>query len=136
MDAFFYGLYMDEDVLRSLNIEPKVPRVARIDGFDLDLRGAVKAIPCAGQSVWGIIFELSQADVHRMYSGPKTRLYTPSVVRARTDQGEELAVTCYNQVEDATAEFNVDYFEKLMPVMEKANLPPEYVRHIQSKRSS
>ncbi len=35
IDAFFYGLYMDADLLWSLDIEPEDPRVARIDGYRL-----------------------------------------------------------------------------------------------------
>lgn len=126
-DAFFYGLYMDADLLRSLGIVASNARVARIDDFELDLRGAVKVLPKKGKSVWGVIFELSKPDLNKMYSGPKTKAYQPSQVRAVTTGGETLEVGCYNQPEDPGALFNSAYMAKLIPAMEKAGLPSEYV---------
>lgn len=89
-DAFFYGMYMDDEFLRSLDVQAENARVARIDDFELDLRGAVKALPKKGKSVWGIVFELSKDDLKKMYSGPKTKAYQPGTVQAVTTTGQTL----------------------------------------------
>lgn len=134
IDAFFYGLYMDADLLRSLNIKPENPRVARVDGYRLDLRGAVKALPQEGERVWGIIFRLPQEDLDKMYGGPKTKLYKREEMLAVTEDGQAITVGCYNQPEDSSAAFNSEYCDQLIPAMRKAGLPSEYIDTIHASR--
>ena len=34
-DVFFYGLYMDEEILKSKNIEPRNKQIAVANGYEL-----------------------------------------------------------------------------------------------------
>lgn len=133
-DVFFIGLYMDAELLGSLGVEPREPRVARLDGHDLDLRGAVKALPQPDQSVWGVVYRLTDAELETLYSGPKTKLYQPGTVEVTTEDGQTLTLVCYNQPEDPSAPFNVDYCDKLIPAMKRAGLPASYIELIRTRR--
>ena len=38
VNIFFYGLFMDMGVLQQRGLAPRHPQVARLDGYDLDIR--------------------------------------------------------------------------------------------------
>lgn len=131
IDGFFYGLYMDPDILSSLDIYPTESRMACIQGYGIDVRGLVKAIPEKGKTVWGMVFKLSPENLHKMYSGEKTSAYRPEQMRAITIRGENIPVTCYNVPPDHSAGLNTDYLEKLILSAKKLGLPPNYIDELE-----
>lgn len=130
-EGFFYGLYMDSDLLVKSGYNPTHPQLACLDGFRIDLRGPIKLIPDSGKSAWGMVFTLPEADLHAMYSGPNTRDYQPCTMMAKTPDGSVVRVRCYNRDPIAGAEFNREYLDKLIVVARKANLPEEYIRELE-----
>jgi hypothetical protein len=133
-DAFFYGLYMDVELLRSLGTNPQEPTLARLPGYRLELRGAVKALPQPGKSVWGVISKLTGRELDSLYSSPATRAYRPVPLVAITIAGLEVPVTCYNQPVDPSAALNATYLDKLLGVCRKIGLPADYVAELEDLR--
>jgi hypothetical protein len=133
-DAFFYGLYMDVELLRSLGTKPQEPTVARLPDHRLDLRGSVKALPERGKSVWGVISKLSRTELESLYSGAATSSYRPVDLVAITLAGVEVPVRCYNQPVDPAAELNITYLEKLLGVCRKLGFPADYLAELQGLR--
>jgi hypothetical protein len=131
MDGFFYGLYMDSDLLLGMGLKPANPRIAELKGFRLDLYGSVKVVSDPSKSVWGMVLSLSDEDLHTMYSGPKTKAYRAFKVSVHASDGTELPVQCYNQEATPEAPFNREYLEKLISTVYKLGLPGEYVRDLE-----
>ena len=83
VDAFFYGLFMDADLLRESGGAPTNPRRARVDGY---------------------------AELDRLYGGPGLDQYRPEAVLAQPVDGPATPALCYNLIAAPAAhERNSEY---------------------------
>jgi hypothetical protein len=53
VDGFFYGLYMDLEILREAGVAPASPRRAYVDGFALRIGQRATLLPSAGARAYG-----------------------------------------------------------------------------------
>lgn len=132
IDVFFYGLFMDEDLLRSRGVTPTNLRPGSVSGFQLRIGNRATLVPAQSDRVFGLVASLSHADLERLYSEPSVSAYRPEAVLAALSTGEVLAALCFNLPEPPSAgERNVDYASKLRSLAERLNFPADYVASIQ-----
>jgi len=132
VEGFFYGLYMDPGLLTSLGFEPIESRVAKLDGYELDLHGLAKIIPKSDSTVWGMLTKLRRSDLDAMYAFETTKAYKATAVEVTTADDAAVSVVCYNVPADDGAEFNREYLEKLVEVAKKMKLPGHYLQRLVS----
>jgi len=53
VEVFFYGLFMDEELLRGKGLEPEGGEIAAIDGFALRIGQRAALVPTPGAKVYG-----------------------------------------------------------------------------------
>ncbi|MEM6988368.1 MAG: hypothetical protein AAF499_17775, partial [Pseudomonadota bacterium] len=70
VDGFFYGLFMDVDVLRRQDVVADNPRRAFLDGFALRLGDRATLVPACGERVYGMVLALCHADLDGLYGAP------------------------------------------------------------------
>lgn len=131
-DVFFYGLFMDQDLLRAKGIEPQAVELASVAGFALRIgqRAAITSSP--NGRVQGVVMSLTLGELERLYSEPSVQAYEPQAVLAQLAAGGIIAALCYNLPEPpAASERNPEYAAKLRIVAEKVGLPPDYIASIQ-----
>jgi hypothetical protein len=127
-DVFFYGLFMDEDVLRARGLAPEGRELASVPGFALRIGRRAALVPDASGRVHGVVMSLTLAELERLYSEPSVRAYEPQAVLAQLAGGGTIAALCYNLAEPPSpAERDPGYATKLRAVAEKVGLPSEYV---------
>ncbi len=127
-DVFFYGLFMDEDLLRAQGIAPENSALAWLDGFALRIGKRATLIPVRSGRVHGLVMSLTTAELQRLYSQPGLEAYKPQAVLAQVADGGVVAALCYNLAEPpAPGEANPEYAVKLRAVAQKVGLPAEYV---------
>jgi gamma-glutamyl AIG2-like cyclotransferase len=132
IDVFFYGLFMDKDLLQSKGVRPANLRTASVSGFHLRIGERATLVPAQSGRVYGLIASLSHADLERLYSEPGLRAYRPEAVLIHLANGEVLAALCFNLPEPPSDdERNSDYASKLRSLAERLNFPPEYIASIQ-----
>jgi hypothetical protein len=132
IDVFFYGLFMDEDLLQSKGVTPTNLRLASVSGFQLRIGNRATLVPAQSGRVFGLIASLSHVELERLYSEPSVRAYRPEGVLASLSNGEVLAALCFNLPEPPSAEErNADYAAELRSLAERLNFPTEYVASIQ-----
>jgi hypothetical protein len=61
IDGFFYGLFMDIDILREAHVAPVNPRRAHVDGFALRIGQRATLLPSAGGRAYGMLFALTHS---------------------------------------------------------------------------
>jgi len=83
VEAFFYGLYMDIDVLREAGVAPLAPRKAYVDGFALRIGQRATLLPSAGARAYGMLYTVTHTDLERLYTAPGLEQYRPEAVMAR-----------------------------------------------------
>ncbi|MCW5633582.1 MAG: gamma-glutamylcyclotransferase [Rubrivivax sp.] len=133
VQAFFYGLFMDEAVLRQSGVVPGNPRRARVADFALRIGQRATLVPMAGAQAFGMVMSLTHAELNALYGAPGLELYRPEAVLVQTlEDGLSVPALCYNLREPPEAgERNPEYAKRLRAVLSKLGFPVEYVESIQ-----
>ena len=132
VDVFFYGLFMDEELLRSKGLQPERGELASIEGVSLRIGQRAALVPSASGRVHGVVFSLTLGELERLYSEASVRAYEPQAVLARLISGGTIAALCYNLREPPSpTDRNPEYAAQLRRVADKVGLPAEYVASIQ-----
>jgi Gamma-glutamyl cyclotransferase, AIG2-like len=132
IDVFFYGLFMDEELLRDKGVQPSSLRAASLKGFQLRIGQRATLVPSETECVYGIVASLSHREVDQLYSDPSLRGYRPEAVSATLPDGETVPALCFNLiVPPAAEEHNPEYASRLRALAERLPLPAEYIKTIQ-----
>jgi hypothetical protein len=132
VDGFFYGLFMDGDLLRADRVFPENPRRAYVEEFELRIGKRATLIRRVGARSYGMIFALTHEELDRMYSGPGLAHYRPEAVIAQPFQGEPVPALCYNLIEAPdSAERNAEYAARLRDVLAKLGFPQSYIESVE-----
>ncbi len=132
IDVFFYGLFMDEALLREKGANPKKRRLVSVENFRLVIGARAALVPCADGAVHGVLFSLTHSEVDALYSEASVSIYRPEAVSARLADGSLIPALCFNLPTPPSAdERNPEYVSKLKELAERIGLPPGYVSSIQ-----
>ena len=131
VEAFFYGLYMDLDVLREAGVAPSAPRKAYVEGFALRIGRRATLLPSSGARAYGMLYAVTHAELERLYTAPGLEQYRPEAVMVRPFEGAPTPALCYNLLEPpAPHERNPEYAARLQRALGKLAFPPEYVASV------
>jgi hypothetical protein len=123
-DIFFYGLFMDETLLRAKGVEPRTPRRAVVSDYRLKIGQRAMLVRQPSAQAYGVVYALSKSEIESLYSESGLEMYHPEVVMATFEDGSANEVTTYN-LEDGsgTEEPNREYATKLRLVLERLGFP-------------
>lgn len=128
IDAFFYGLFMDREILRERGVEASNPRRAYVEGFALRIGTRATLVPAAAGRVYGMVFALTHAELDRLYGAPGLEHYDPEAVLTQPLVGTPTPALCYNLREAPQPhERNPEYASRLQRVLSALDFPADYV---------
>lgn len=131
LEVFFYGLFMDHELLQGKGVLPADIRLAAVSGFALRIGARAALVPAPDAEVYGVLMKLSHADLEKLYSEPSVQAYRPEPVLAVARGGVAVAALCYNLPEPpAPNEQNAEYAAKLRALAERIGLPSAYITSI------
>jgi gamma-glutamyl AIG2-like cyclotransferase len=131
VDVFFYGLFMDPQLLHSKGIRPVDIRLAAVSGFVLRIGARAALVLAPEGEVHGVLMKLSHADIEKLYAEPSVQAYRPEPVLAVAHNGATVAALCYNlPVAPSPDEHNADYASKLRSLAQAIGLAGDYVASI------
>jgi hypothetical protein len=131
-DVFFYGLFMDGELLRAKGLTPRDAELAAVDGLAIRIGQRAALVATPGGRVHGVVMSLELAELDRLYSEASVQAYKPQAVLARLASGGTIAALCYNLPGPPTpGERNPEYAAKLRAVGQKVGLPAQYVASLQ-----
>ena len=126
--VFFYGHFMDEDLLRAKRIAPEKRRLAWVENFRLSIGDRATLVPSAGGTVHGVLFMLTHGEVDALYADASVAAYRPEAVLAHFSDGGAMPALCFNlSVPPAAGARNPEYAAKLRALAERVGLPRDYV---------
>jgi hypothetical protein len=132
IDLFFYGLFMDDALLREKGLNPVNRRMAFVENFSLVIGARATLVPCAGRIVHGVIYSLTHGEVDALYSEDSVSVYRPEAVVAQLADGSVTPALCFNlPVPPSGDERNPQYVSKLRELVARIGLPQSYVSTIQ-----
>jgi hypothetical protein len=131
IDVFFYGLFMDDALLREKGLNPKDRRVASVENFCLVIGARATLVHCADATVHGVLFSLTRGEVEALYSKASVSMYRPESVNARLADGSAVPALCFNLPSPpSNDERNPQYASKLRELAARIGLPRSYVSSI------
>ena len=126
--TFFYGLFMDADLLRGQGLHPEVIGPASLRGHALRIGERASLVPRVGSSAYGMLIELPEDELVTLYEAPGVQDYVAeTVVVTLLDDGKAVPSRCYNLPADKIGAIrNADYARKLAALVRKLGLPGDY----------
>ena len=132
IEVFFYGLFMDADLLRAKGALPVNIRPACVSGFTLRIGQRATLLRVRDARAYGIVMELTHAEIEQLYSEASVRAYRPEAVMAELTNGLRVPALCFNLlVPPGPDEANAEYAAKLRDLARRLGLPSDYVDSIQ-----
>ena len=132
--TFFYGSFMNREVLAKADVHPADPRVAALDDWELAIAPRATLVPKPGGRVYGILAGLTHGDLDRLYAkdwfGFGT--YLPEAVIVADAEGRRVPALCYVAWQTEGGKPAAEYLEKMLAVARERSFPEDYVRHIRS----
>ena len=131
ISVFFYGLFMDDEVLRAAGVQPSPLRVARLPEYALKIGARATLLPMVGHTAYGVLTTLTHPELERLYAGPGLDAYRPEAVLVHPADGPPVSALCFNLlVTPPPHERNPEYANKLRALALRLELPRDYVATI------
>jgi hypothetical protein len=148
--TFFYGSFINLDVLKQVDLAPERVEVARLGGFDIDIAPLANLVRSQRDCVWGILATASHAELARLYDYARDGLggtYLPEAVLAESfgdppyrdksparGAGVWRPALCYIAPRIAPAPAADDYIDRIATPARDFGFPDWYVSRIESFR--
>ena len=131
IDGFFYGLFMDSDLLHESGVAAENPRRGYVDGYALRIGRRATLVPSTESRAYGMVFALTHGELQRLYAAAGLEEYRPEAVLVRLLAGGEVPALCYNlRKPPQPGEANAEYSARLRVALSKLDFPAEYVASV------
>lgn len=129
--VFFYGSFINLDVLKQAELEPEDSRVARLLGWELRIAPLATLEPNDSGAVYGIVVECTHEQLDRLYGQDWVGAYLPEAVLVEIE-GCFLPALTYLKWDYERAPAAPDYVERIAGPAASLGFPDWYVKHIRS----
>lgn len=135
--TFFYGSYINRDVLKEVGYIPQRWEVARLAGFDICICPRANLVRSPAHCVYGILATATHAELARLYAHARDVLgetYLPEAVLAETLEGGWRPALCYICPAMEPWPAANDYVDRIAGPARQYGFPDWYVQRIESFR--
>jgi len=132
--VFFYGSYMNPDVLREVEIVPVEWEVARLNGFDIAIRPRANLIRSEQHCVYGVLTTATHTQLARLYAHAQDVLgetYLPFPVCVEALDGKSRPALCYIAPVMAAKPVEPKYLQLILQPAREFRLPRWYVERLE-----
>ena len=131
VDGFFYGLFMDVELLKASGVMAENPRSAFVDGYSLRIGNRATLVPAEEGRAYGMVLALTHAELDVLYGAPGLENYRPEALQVTLMDGGSLPALCYNlPAAPAEHERNEAYAAKLRETLARLGFPADYVASV------
>lgn len=130
--VFFYGLFMDVELLHDMGFDPQLAETAKLPDYQLRIGNKATLVHVPGSMAYGIVMTLAEDEVEQLYAEPGVSAYRPEpVTLVMTADGSTRNACCYNMpAGDAGSEVNTEYAQKLAALATRLEFPGSYLDEI------
>lgn len=121
--VFFYGLFMDAELLRAKGADPQNIRHASLPGYALRIGNRATLVPDESARTHGIVMDLTHDELDRLYAEPSVAMYRPEPVALDVDGGTLVALCFVLPLPPNPEERNDDYAAKLRALKAALRVP-------------
>jgi hypothetical protein len=135
--TFFYGSYINPEVLKEVNLVPERWEVARLNGFDIVIRPRANLIRSSETCVYGIVATATHSELDQLYAHARDVLgedYKPEPVLVETLDGKWRPALCYIAPAMEPRPAAADYVDRIAAPAKIFGFPDWYVKKIEGFR--
>src|SRR5581483_11204556 len=132
--TFFYGSFINLDVLRQAGYVPEQFEVARLSGFDIRIGPLANLVRSDGRRVYGIVAAATHEELRRLYSQDWVGTYFPEAVLVETPDGKWRPALCYIAPEQEARPPAADYVDRIVGPARQHGFPAWYIDRLESFR--
>jgi len=133
--TFFYGSYMNLDVLRDVGLVAERHEAARLDGWDIRIAPRANLVRSDEHVVWGLVATATHRELDQLYAHARDvlgELYLPEAVLVRTAAGDHRPALCYICPEMAPRPAEAAYVERIVAGALALGAPDAYIARLRS----
>ena len=135
--VFFYGSYMNFEVLREVNLVLEKWEVARLDGFEISIAPRANLVRSDERCVYGIVATATHAELARLYTHAHDVLgevYLPEAVLVHTEAGLWRPSLCYISPNMKPRPADRAYVDRIVTPAREFGFPDWYIARLESFR--
>jgi hypothetical protein len=130
--VFFYGSFINRQVLAKGGLVPDRIEVARLWGFDIRIDTLATLVRSEQHSVYGVVCEASHAELRQLYGqGWLEGTYLPEAVLVETMSGALLPALCYIAPTPPATRPASDYLDWIIRSAREYGFPAWYVDRLE-----
>jgi hypothetical protein len=133
--TFFYGSFMNLEVLSEVGYVPERYEVAKLNGFDISIRPLATLVRSDQHCVYGIVALGTHEQLRRLYAQDWLGTYLPEPVLVETLDGKWRAAFCYIAPAGESRPAKNDYIDRIVGPARHHGFPGWYIAHLESFRS-
>lgn len=133
--TFFYGSYINPDVLAEADLRPDSYEVASLSGFDITIGPLANLVRSQHHVVYGVLVEATHEELRRLYDHAEHVLggvYLPEAVLCKTASGAFVPALCYLSHEMEPAQASVEYVSRIVRPARSYGFPVWYVERLEA----
>ena len=133
--VYFYGSYINDQVLAESGITLTHWDAARLDGFDIVIAPRANLVPKDGASVYGILTQVTHEQLERLYHHARTVLgetYLPEAVMVTTNANRQYPALCYICHDMVPRSPDPAYVSRILTPGRKYGFPEAYLARIEA----
>jgi hypothetical protein len=128
--TFFYGSYINREVLAEVDLRPALLEVARLPGYQISIRPLANLVTSDRHCVYGVLAPATHAELDRLYRHAREvlgRTYLPHPVLAHALDGKVEAALCYIAPSLAPGQADPAYVRRILAPAREYGFPPWYL---------
>ena len=133
--VFFYGSFINRQILAKGGLKPDRVEVARLSGFDIRIETLATLVRSDRHCVYGIVCEATHAELRNLYGQDWLGgTYLPEAVLVATDCGGLIPALCYIAPTHPPARPADDYLDWITEPAREYRFPDWYIQRLKSFR--
>ena len=131
--TFFYGSYMDADILKSLEFYPIEMKVGKLHGYEISIDPLANLQKSDNSTVYGIVTLSPYFELNKLYTqvpNLKGNDYYPISVHIELQNKTMIQALCYIAPSLTPGEVQPDYVNTILSICEKYDFPRWYHQKI------
>jgi hypothetical protein len=138
VSVFFYGSYMDLNILKEFDVLPGQWEVARVYGYDIVIRPRANLIRSDRSCCYGIVATVTHGELDQLYARIQNvfgHTYRPEPVVAEMLTGAWRPALCYIASSMEAGPAANDYVERIVKPARAFKFPEWYIERLETFRS-
>lgn len=133
--VFFYGTFINPEVVEKAGAALHEVEVARLPGFDIDIGPLANLVRSDQSTVYGVIAQMTHADLQKLYTMAWVGTYLPEAVLVQTRDGRLVPAMTYIKPSMHREQPAEEYIDRIVEPGRRYGFPQWFLDRLESFRA-